>query len=589
MSRTGVGPVRVERSLRIRLLFFVVLALLPAAAVSVVQGMDRIQRDQEDVRALLVQTARATASDEDNLLASAEQILRAHANQPEIRAAAPTCNEVLGAALEGLAFFPNIARISRDGVVVCAALPYDAVTFTDRDWWPEAQSRPGFFITAPSISPITHGIVIGGVLPLRTPDGAFDGTLNIALDVQWLDFMLRAQELPRTAVAALFNQAGALITATDQEAAAEIFENGISPLQAGTLQSAVGVEGEAWSYAIAQLAGSNAYVAFAMPDAVLFRSTYVHVATDLLLPALMLGLASVAIWIATDRLVLRWIDYLRRMAVAYSHGHYSVRPSVLHTAPDEFRLLGETMETMASAVDERDRSLRDAVAQKSTLIREIHHRVKNNLQIVMSLLSLQANQLRDTSAREALRDTQVRVNALALVHRILHDVEDFYLIDISELLSNLANQVHEGFGAAKRDLKLEVDLIPRQVTSDVAVPLTLFTVEALTNVYKHAFPLGTERGKIYVSLCALPDKKLRLTIEDCGVGIPPSTKDLTVGSRLMRAFSAQVRGTVTIGARVGGGTIIALTFPDVQRTETDARSDSSASARPEPATGTDSA
>lgn len=555
-------PVRVERSLRIRLLFFVVLALLPAAIVSVVQGLDRIQRDQEDVRELLVQTARATASDEENILASAEQILRAHSNQPEIRNAAPTCNQILGAALEGLAFFPNIARINRDGVQVCAAMPYDAVTFSDRYWWPDAQTRPGFFITEPTVSPITHGIVIGGALPLRTPEGTFDGTLNIALDVQWLDFMLQAQALPPTAVAALFNQAGALITATDQEEAATIFANGISPGQMGTLQAATGPDGQGWSYAIAQLAGSNAFVAFAMPDAVLFRSTYVHVATDLLLPALMLGLASIAIWIATDRLVLRWIYYLQRMAVAYSRGHYAVRPSVLSAAPDEFRLLGETMENMAAAVHERDRSLRDAVDQKSTLIREIHHRVKNNLQIVMSLLSLQANQLRDTTAREALRDTQVRVNALALVHRILHDLEDVYLIDIGELLSNLANQVHEGFGATKRDLKMEVDIVPRQATSDAAVPLTLFTVEALTNVYKHAFPPDTERGKICVSLHPVDGGMLRLTVEDNGVGIAPSAKDLSVGSRLMRAFSAQVKGTVTIEPREGGGTVIALTFPD---------------------------
>ena len=86
MVQRDAGPVRVERSLRTRLLFVVIIALLPAAIVSVVQGLDRIQRDAEEVRALLVQTARATASDEQNLLALAEQILRTHANQPVVRA-----------------------------------------------------------------------------------------------------------------------------------------------------------------------------------------------------------------------------------------------------------------------------------------------------------------------------------------------------------------------------------------------------------------------------------------------------------------------------------------------------------------------
>ncbi|MGY9105356.1 MAG: sensor histidine kinase, partial [Alphaproteobacteria bacterium] len=87
-------------------------------------------------------------------------------------------------------------------------------------------------------------------------------------------------------------------------------------------------------------------------------------------------LASIAIWIATDRLVLRWIDYLRRMAVAYSRGHYAIRPNVLKAAPIEFRTLGGTLTTMAAAVDERDRDLRESIEQKNTLNREIHHRVK---------------------------------------------------------------------------------------------------------------------------------------------------------------------------------------------------------------------
>lgn len=102
MVQRDAGPVRVERSLRTRLLFVVIIALLPAAIVSVVQGLDRIQRDAEEVRALLVQTARATASDEQNLLALAEQILRTHANQPVVREAAPECGLALQNALRGL-------------------------------------------------------------------------------------------------------------------------------------------------------------------------------------------------------------------------------------------------------------------------------------------------------------------------------------------------------------------------------------------------------------------------------------------------------------------------------------------------------
>ena len=146
----------------------------------------RVERapDAEEVRALLVQTARATASDEQNLLASAEQILRAHANQPEVREAEPNCRLVLENALQGLAFFPNLARVDKDGTVTCSALPNEPLNFRDSDWWGNARETPGFFITEPAFSPLTNSIVMRGVLPLRNTDGTFDGTLNISLDVQ---------------------------------------------------------------------------------------------------------------------------------------------------------------------------------------------------------------------------------------------------------------------------------------------------------------------------------------------------------------------------------------------------------------------
>jgi two-component sensor histidine kinase len=224
--------------------------------------------------------------------------------------------------------------------------------------------------------------------------------------------------------------------------------------------------------------------------------------------------------------------------------------------------LGGTLASMASAVKERDRDLRESINQKNTLNREIHHRVKNNLQIVMSLLSLQTAQLHDEAAREVLRDTQMRVNALALVHRILHELEDVYFVDFRELLSNLVQQVREGFGATKSDLIIKLEIVERQMTSDLAVPLTLFAVEALTNVFKHAYPPGAYTGTIRIAQSATQDGHLMLSIQDDGVGIKSPLEKQNVGSRLMRAFAAQVRGTVTTRAAKGGGTIVELIFPD---------------------------
>jgi two-component sensor histidine kinase len=138
-------------------------------------------------------------------------------------------------------------------------------------------------------------------------------------------------------------------------------------------------------------------------------------------------------------------------------------------APAEFCLLGDAMGEMAAGIEDRDRRLHEAVNLKTTLIKEIHHRVKNNLQIVMSLLSIQANQVKDSGARDALVQAQTRINALALVHRILNELEDQSTLDLKHLLEELCRQIGEGIGA--ENVRVEVDVPSRVVSGNMAVAL----------------------------------------------------------------------------------------------------------------------
>jgi two-component sensor histidine kinase len=543
------------------------LALLPAAILALIQGWDRVSRDVADVQDLLTQTAKASAGDAETLIASEEQILRALANLPEVREGAPGCGEVLANALKGLTYFTNIGRANAEGEILCAAVPPDGSTdVSTRPWWPNADQRMGFFVTPQIFSNIAKRNVLAGVLPLQNSMRRFDGVMVVTLDVGWLDNALMEDTHPEGAVAGIFDSAGTLIASNNYEAAHQIFgARGIRAAAArDALLSGTGPGGVDYSYAVVPLNEGFAYAAYAMPDRELFTGTYLHVATDLLLPVLMLGAASLAIWIATDRLVTRWIVYLRRIATAYGRGHYAIRPAALADAPNEFRLLGETFSNMAVAVQDRDRELREALEQKSLLIKETHHRVKNNLQIVMSLLSLQSGKLTDAASQNALKQAQARVNALALVHRILHEIEDLDAVDVKTLLHDLVRQIQEGFGAERRDLKSDLDIATRKLPSELAVPLTLFTVEALTNAFKHAYPPGTRGGVIRVTLLPVDDGKLRLTIEDDGMGVEHHQEGATqgIGSRLIQAFAQQVGGETQIMGRQGGGTVVALTFPD---------------------------
>lgn len=529
-----------------------------------VQGLDRVNQDVAATHERLIQTARTTAGDVENVLASAEQILRSLANQPEVRQGGPECSTALTNALKGLSYFTNLARIDSQGDVLCAVVtpPPELMNVSKRPWWPDAMRRQEFFVTPQVYSATAKRDVLGGILPLQSAASAFDGVLGAAVDTTWLAFMLQAKQVTPGAVVAIFDPTSKMIAANNEQAAAGIFRDIRTPLrESGKLVSATGPDGAAWSYALTPLYGGDTYVAFAMSDRDLFTGTFYRVATDLLLPVLMLGLASIAIWIATDRLVLQWISYLRRIANAYGRGHFAIRPVELEAAPSEFRTLGEALSGMAAGVQDRDKRLREALAQKDLLIKETHHRVKNNLQIVMSLLSLQAGKLRDPVAQAALRQAQVRVNALALVHRTLHEIENLDTVDLQRLLEDLVHQIHDALAANRRELTLETEFVSRQVTSDIAVPLTLFTVEALTNCFKHAYPVGSG-GVIRITLRPTDDAKLKLEVADDGPGTERVAEPGGVGSRLILAFAHQVGGQVTTGPREGGGTLVTLIFPD---------------------------
>ena len=527
------------------------------------QGLDRARSDEAAVHDRLVQTTRAASSGEENLLASAEQIARALASLPDVRDAGPGCDQDLAAALHGLSFFTNIARIDAKGNVVCSARPKAiGLSASAEPVWQAARERDGFVVSGQMLNPLNHQHVIAGMLPLRDKHQRFNGALSVAIDARWLDYMMHASQLPKDSVVAIIDRSHNVIASDNGAAAGKIFANANMLASSGnTLHDGRDAAGQRWTYATASLIGNSVFVGFAMREATLLGPTYIHVGTDFILPFLMIALTWLAIWVVTEQQVTRWIDYLRRISAAYRTGHYSIRPQ-LDGAPSEFKVLGDALAEMADAIQERDKSLRDAVKQKTVLIKEIHHRVKNNLQIVMSLLSLQANKLTDPAAQDALEQARTRINALALVHRILYEIEDQNIVDIKRLLEDLVQQTHEGFGGDRRDVHITHNIMPCMASSDVAVPLALFTVEALTNIFKHAFPDAEVGGTISVTLKKLDNGKLCLSVEDNGKGFSYEDTDASVGARLIKTFGQQVGGEATLKSAPGEGTIAELSFPD---------------------------
>jgi two-component sensor histidine kinase len=185
----------------------------------------------------------------------------------------------------------------------------------------------------------------------------------------------------------------------------------------------------------------------------------------------------------------------------------------------------------------RTEDLQRALAQKTALLHEIDHRVKNNLQLVSSLLQLQARRADDPAVRQALRAAQTRVNAVAIVHRRLFQGEDAQAFDVAAFLRDMVDDV---LGASGRsDIRARLDLQPADLPTAQAAPLALLVSELLTNTILHAFPGGTG-GVVSVTL-ANDGERLRIEIADDGVGVATTGVSPGIGQTIVGHLCDQLR------------------------------------------------
>jgi two-component sensor histidine kinase len=222
---------------------------------------------------------------------------------------------------------------------------------------------------------------------------------------------------------------------------------------------------------------------------------------------------------------------------------------------------------------ERQQELSDLLAEKHTLVQEIHHRVKNNLQMIVSLLNLQARQTNDTRATAALSEAGSRVEAIARLHETLYTSGNLAEINFGEYLQQLAQELQRLHGREEITIQVFTDDIV--LSMDTAIPLGLIANELVLNSFKHAFPNGRE-GRVTVSVeyvresvgygQSLDDAAIRLRVQDDGRGLPPGldVKNTdSMGLRLVQLLGRQLHAEV----QSQGGTGLTFTVLLPRRAE----------------------
>jgi two-component sensor histidine kinase len=194
------------------------------------------------------------------------------------------------------------------------------------------------------------------------------------------------------------------------------------------------------------------------------------------------------------------------------------------------------------------------------LLKELHHRVKNNLQILSSLLSLQSQQLTDDNAIKAVKSSESRINAMALIHRKLYTVDQNRTVDIKEYITELIQYLVYSYGYHEKNFKLDLEITEINIDVDKAIPLGLILNELISNAFKHAYQ-NQPNPRLMINLAYPDEHELNICIQDNGAGMPAvdEKQRKTFGMKIVTTLIKELKGSLNV--RSENGTTYDLHIP----------------------------
>jgi two-component sensor histidine kinase len=541
-------------TIRLRLGAALVIALMPVLLLGAAQSVVAFRHEAVERRNSLIAAAERSAAVARSRIQSAEVLLETLSPAAIGVQCSPRLAEAMRRSGGG---FSNLIRLDPNGRVSCAAgtVGEDPGRYQSA-WFQALKGGETAVISRVDAGPYARGASALIAVRATTPEGGFGGVLMAVTSLASLKPDLSDRSLPEGAEAALADGAGHYLLGTDPDAFAPL---PAPPGRGGAAQMfrARDAHGMDRVFAVAPLL-RDVTVVLSAPDQGLFSWARLNPWSGLLLPFTAFAIALGAVWIVAERVVVRWLNYLDRIAAIYARGRFTVRPLQAERAPPEVRALAHTLDVMAETIAGRDHALRDSLAQKDALMREIHHRVKNNLQVITSLLNMQQRALTDPAAREAISDTRQRIGALALIYRALYQGPDLKRVDLRSFLEELLAQVMSSDGGHAPSIRTDLEADELVVDPDKLAPISLFAVEAISNAQKHAF--GPEGGALHVRF-TLEGEEGVLEISDEGGRQRPAEMAEGVGRTLMTAFARQLRGRCEIVQNAAGGVTARLVFP----------------------------
>ncbi len=534
-------------SLRVQVAMLLAVATLPVGVLAVAQGYATYV-DALDLRRAALSSEASKASDRERGAIS-EAFGALDALQAQIEPSFPTepCDAVMKAYVQSEKEVSFAGVAFTDGIIRCG---YPLAEPLDVRGTPEYEkfiNDPRRTVTVYERGAISGVPVVVATAPIRR-NGLLTGSISVSTPSRYLNWA-NEPERDTDAHFAIVDGSGTLVAGQqadedkswlpEPETLKSLLQDARST---GILAANTGGDR---LYAVKPLFADDIFSVSSWPANRASGTITASQLLMLLLPLVMWALAVVVAYFAVDRFALRHVVYLDRLVSAYARSERGLRAQGVRDAPLEFAKLGESFDRMAQEIENREDALRGSVTEKETLLKEVYHRVKNNLQMVCSLVNLQLRDAQNEHEREGLLRLQDRVHGLATVHQRLSEAEQVNAVRVDSLLEEIATSAKGSRASCDGEIKLTFDMVPYSEGPDRTIPLALFASEAIANAFKHALESGTigwlrvslqegEAGTMVLEIAnALPD------------GMPaPDTDRVGLGSQLIEGFTSQIRGTL---------------------------------------------
>jgi two-component sensor histidine kinase len=546
---SGFLSTNIFRGLAFRVLLFLSLALLPIGLIAVVQTREIAEQNLENAELSLLAITEQASAKESGTIQEAFGAAAALASVVKlIKSDNVSCSAFMREYQQSSDLYTVASFIQNDGRMDCVSTGVSG-NVSDRPVFQkmiEHKSRMANVTSTPAQSKEPVLIVTN---PLKVEEELI-GFINLSIPEK----VFNDAPVPETGsqpIAMLtFNAQGDILTTKNGLEAAEQELPSFAALkwyvgQSGRVFHDTNQQGQDRVYAVLPIVPGVAYAMSVWPeDSPLLQAGAMTTLSFVLPVAMWLASLVVAFW-ALNRLAIKHIRKLGRQMRHFALNRTLPRTPLGGVVPTEIVNMEHAFVGMAESILRDEASLEDNLRQKNILLKEVHHRVKNNLQLISSIMNMQIRQATTSDAKRVLQRLQDRILSLATVHKSLYQNDNLTRVDGGALMHEIVNQLLSVGLPSGSGVTVSQNYEAVQLDPDDAAPLTLLVSEAITNALKYVAADGKAKGHIEVSLSHTQPEMALLFVKNTTGNIDPEA-GTGLGSRLINAFSRQLNGQVEI-------------------------------------------